>query len=224
MKKLLVAAVAIIALTAAGAAYADSQQARHQQQIAATQAAAYGRGLANIQAARKVKAALKHSQSATPTFDKKAYSTDDPTSLWVVVNKQRSLQPKDYAPNDLTVPNIPLRSGTQSSEMQLRRVAALALEQMSNAAAKEGANLMIASGYRSYSLQVIVYGSEIKSYGQATADTESARPGYSEHQTGLAVDLEPTSRVCEVANCFADTIAGKWLTAHASEFGFLHLN
>ena len=220
MKKILLVAVAIIILSVAGGAYVYRQQVRHQQQISALQAAKHSRVLANIEAARKAKAALKQ-VIPPPLFDKKAMSNYDPTSLWVVVNKQRSLQPKDYAPNDLTVPNIPLRSADKSSEMQLRKAAAIALEQMSAAAIKDSAHLMVASGYRSYGLQVSVYGSEVKAYGQAKADSESARPGYSEHQTGLAVDLEPTSRVCEIADCFAETIEGKWLTAHAAEYGFM---
>ena len=70
-------------------------------------------------------------------------------------------------------------------------------------------------------LQVSVYNNEVKTYGQATADKQSARPGYSEHQTGLAVDLEPASRQCEVQDCFASTIEGKWLAVNAYLHGFI---
>jgi D-alanyl-D-alanine carboxypeptidase len=57
--------------------------------------------------------------------------------------------------------------------------------------------------------------------GKAVADSQSARPGYSEHQTGLAVDVEPTSRKCEVEACFGDTPEGKWVAANAHKFGFI---
>lgn len=156
-----------------------------------------------------------------PVFSKTSLSTDDPASIWVVVNKHRPLQPKDYVPSDLVTPAIPLRSGTGSSEMQLRKAAASALETMNAAASKDGLHLMLASGYRSYNLQVSVYSSEVRNNGQAIADSESARPGFSEHQTGLAADLEPASRQCEVADCFGTTPEGLWLVKNASVYGFI---
>jgi D-alanyl-D-alanine carboxypeptidase len=80
---------------------------------------------------------------------------------------------------------------------------------------------MLSSGYRSYDYQVGLYNGYVKSQGQATADTQSARPGYSEHQTGLAVDIEPASKKCELDACFADTPEGKWLVANAYKYGFI---
>ena len=159
-------------------------------------------------------------QRAQAGFDKQQYSLDDPSSIWVVVNKTRPLSPKTYAP-DVVVPSIPLRSGSGSEEMHVSAQMAPSLEQLVNGAKQEGVNLMLASGYRSYDLQVSVYGSEVKNYGRAQADRESARPGTSEHQTGLAADLEPTSRKCEVQDCFADTPEGKWLAANAYKYGFI---
>jgi D-alanyl-D-alanine carboxypeptidase len=158
--------------------------------------------------------------SKVDSFNSKLHSIDDPTSPWVVVNKQRPLNPKTYAPV-LTVPNIPLRLGAASDEMHVSSQMAPALEKLVNDSQTAGVPLMLASGYRSYGLQVSVYGAEVKNYGQATADRESARPGYSEHQTGLAVDLEPTSRTCEIAQCFGDMAEGKWLAAHAADYGFM---
>jgi len=157
----------------------------------------------------------------TDSFDTHRYSVNDPTSIWVVVNKQRPLSPKDYAPADLRAPAVPLRRAATDPEMQLREEAALALEKLTAGAKADGLNLMLASGYRSYNVQVAVYGSEVKAYGQTKADTESARPGYSEHQTGLAMDLEPASRKCEIADCFGDTPEGKWVAANAYKYGFL---
>ena len=159
-------------------------------------------------------------QPPTDGFNKKQYSLTDPTSIWVVVNKQHQLQPADYVPNDLVVPTIPLRVPGNES-MQLRAVTATAMEAMFAAAKEQGVNLMLSSGYRSYSYQVNLYDGYVKSEGQATADTQSARPGFSEHQTGLAADIEPVSKTCEVEQCFGDTPEGKWLAANAYNYGFI---
>lgn len=154
------------------------------------------------------------------SFDKSRYSLTDPTSIWVVVNKKRPLQPKDYIPADLVTPNLPQRVPGNES-MQMRKVTADALTQLFAAAKAAGAPMMISSGYRSYSYQVSLYGSYVSSEGQSVADTQSARPGYSEHQTGLAVDVEPLDGQCDVDQCFATTPAGKWLAANAYQYGFI---
>lgn len=159
------------------------------------------------------------SQSTT-SFNKSQYSLTDPKSIWLVVDKKRPLNPLTYAP-DLTVPSIPLRLSASDGEMHVSSQMAGALEQLVAGAKQDGINLMLASGYRSYALQVSVYGSEVRAYGQTQADLESARPGYSEHQTGFAADLEPTSRECEVSQCFANLPEGKWLAANAYRYGFI---
>jgi len=161
-------------------------------------------------------------QQHQTNFDKQLYSLSDASSLWVVVNKQRPLNPKTYTPANLVVPNISLRLSAGNEEMHVRADTAKALEQMAAAAKNEaGLSLMLASGYRSYNFQVNLYNGYVKQQGQSVADTQSARPGYSEHQTGLAADLEPASRTCEVENCFATTSEGKWLAANAYRFGFI---
>ena len=162
----------------------------------------------------------KNTAAAGDGFNKKQYSLTDPTSIWVIVNKQHPLNPKDYAPSDLVVPNVPLRVPGNES-MEVRQVTATALEAMFAAAKTQGINLMLSSGYRSYVYQVNLYNGYVQSQGQAAADTESARPGYSEHQTGLAADLEPVSRNCEVEQCFAATPEGEWLVANAYKYGFI---
>ena len=160
-------------------------------------------------------------KTAQTTFDKKQFSLTDPASLWVVVNKRRPLAPLDYAPANLVNPQIPLRLNKADGEMTVRADTAAALEELSTAASRQGLHLMLASGYRSYQLQVTVYNSEVRANGQAGADQESARPGYSEHQTGLAADLEPVSRKCELETCFESTPEGVWLAANAWKYGFI---
>lgn len=162
-----------------------------------------------------------HSPMPSPAqFDKKRYSLTDPTSIWVIVNKQHPLQPKDYIPADLVVPTVPLRVPGNES-MQLRQITATNLEDMFTAAKASGINLMLSSGYRSYQYQVSLYNGYVQTQGQAVADTQSARPGFSEHQTGLAADVEPVSRTCEVDTCFKDTPEGQWLAANAYKYGFI---
>lgn len=158
--------------------------------------------------------------ASTSAFNKTQYSLTDPTSLWVVVNKQRPLNPKNYVPADLVVPTVPLRVPGNES-MQVRAVTATAMEALFAAAKAAGAPLMLSSGYRSYNYQVSLYGSYVSAHGQASADTFSARPGYSEHQTGLAFDVEPLDEKCDVDQCFATTPAGEWIAAHAYEYGFI---
>lgn len=155
-------------------------------------------------------------------FNKHRYSTTTPGSIWVIANKQHPLNPKSYVPASLVVPNIPLRSNITGDERQVSSVMAPALEQMAAGAKKDSITLNLQSGYRSYNFQVNLYNSYVKSEGQAQADQESARPGYSEHQTGLAADVGGVANPsCNVAQCFADTPEGKWLAAHAYEYGFV---
>jgi D-alanyl-D-alanine carboxypeptidase len=163
----------------------------------------------------------KPAQSELPAaFDKSLYPTDSSSSLWAVVNKGRAL-PSSYAPADLVVPGVPLRLSPAADEMHLRKAAADALETMFKTANGQDINLMLASGYRSYSDQIAVYNSYVAQSGVAQADTFSARPGHSEHQTGLAADVEPASRTCEVEQCFENTKEGVWLAANAYKFGFI---
>lgn len=165
----------------------------------------------------------KTNQPTQPaSFDKRRYNTSDPSSIWVVVNKQHPLNPKTYVPAKLAVPNIPLRGNITGDEQQVSATMAPALEQMVDAAKNDGITLNLQSGYRSYNFQVNLYNSYVKNDGQTQADQESARPGYSEHQTGLAADLGGvTNPGCNVSQCFADTAEGKWLAAHAYLYGFI---
>lgn len=160
------------------------------------------------------------SSNQTSVFDKQQYSLSTPTSVWVIANKLRPLSPKTYTPT-LGVPTMKLRLSSAADEMHVNSAMVGSLNNLGDAAKAAGLPLMLASGYRSYDTQVAVYANEVKTYGQAQADRESARPGYSEHQTGWAADLAPAAGNCVVEDCFADTPEGKWLAAHAYEYGFV---
>ncbi|MHA7281446.1 M15 family metallopeptidase [Arthrobacter sp. TMS2-4] len=142
----------------------------------------------------------------------------DPAAIDVVVNKRRPLTPLDYAPADLRRPDVATPTGFDL----LRPDAAAAVEAMFAAAAADGVNLTMVSGYRSFADQEATYAYWVGQYGgPAGADTVSARPGYSEHQTGLAFDLAQADGACTLVRCFQDTPAGQWAAANAAEFGFI---
>ncbi len=142
-------------------------------------------------------------------FNKSQYSLDGPDSLWVVVNKKRALNPLAYAPSDL----VDIGNG-----QTMRRDAASAFAVLLADAKSSGYNLLAESGYRSFQAQANVYKREVQSFGQAKADTESAKAGYSEHQTGWAVDIG--SPGC-YEDCFGATKSATWLKANAYKYGFL---
>ena len=86
---------------------------------------------------------------------------------------------------------------------------------LSSAAAQEGLNIYLSSGFRSYDYQAQIYNNYCNRDGQAAADTYSARPGYSEHQTGLAIDVN------QIDDSFIGTPEAIWLENHCHEFGFI---
>lgn len=95
------------------------------------------------------------------------------------------------------------------------REALSALNKMCSAAAEDNIYLYSVSGYRSYSLQNDIYNGFKAERGEENADKVSARPGHSEHQTGLAFDINTTSYA------FVGTPEAKWLADHCCEYGFV---
>ena len=153
------------------------------------------------------------------SFDKSQYSLTDPSSIWVIVNKQNKL-PNTYKPK-LTVPNVLLRLNETEEQMSFSAYATNELETMFKMAKKDKINLVLGSGYRSYNLQEQFYESYVSADGQTEADTYSARPGYSEHQTGLAVDITSKDGKCHLEICWQNTEEGKWMASNAHKYGFI---
>lgn len=140
----------------------------------------------------------------------KEIANSDAQDIGVLVNKKFKLR-SDYYPS---VVATGLTGGGE-----LRQEAVVALSQLFSAANNEGISLSVLSAYRSYSTQESTYNGYVSQYGQEQTDTFSARPGHSEHQTGLAVDVGTGE--CNFDQCFGGTIAGKWLQLHAPEYGFI---
>lgn len=139
-----------------------------------------------------------------------------PMSYTVIANKHYPLNPTDWVPPDIEVP-----AGVANPNGQgLRAVAANALSQLNSEAQAAGVGLVINSGYRSYDTQVELYNRYVAQDGLAKADTYSARPGHSEHQTGLAVDVTDGAD-CGFQTCFGQSSAGQWLAANAYLYGFI---
>lgn len=90
-----------------------------------------------------------------------------------------------------------------------------AFNSMQKDASKEGLNLYISSGYRSYYTQKTLYNNYVARDGVANADTYSARAGHSEHQTGLAFDLNT------IDESFANTKEGKWVSDNCYKYGLI---
>ncbi len=141
----------------------------------------------------------------------------DTNSILIVANKKHKL-PDGYVPSDLVeITSVP----KQDRQEMMRQEAANALVAMFDAASQQGVQLYLTSAYRSYDYQVDVYNGYVAQSGQAYADSISSRPGYSDHQTGLACDLGQTDMEDMLDQTFINTAAGQWLYQHAHEYGFI---
>lgn len=164
------------------------------------------------QIAAAKKAAEDAKQGGTVSIDPKtcnlATTHINPNSIDVLVNKKHCMQPLGFAPADLVTSN----GATLSAK------AIDAYNQLYAAASSAGMPFSVTSSYRSYATQISTYNYWVSTSGQAGADTYSARPGYSEHQTGLAFDVAAGS--CSL-DCFGSTAQYQWLQQHAAEYGFI---
>lgn len=147
--------------------------------------------------------------SASPAAARPSVESS-PESLRCLVNKMRPFGQKDWAPSDLV----------DFEGQQLRAEAAQAARTMVDAAKAEGVTLTVSSAYRSYAVQQQTYQHWVSVNGQKVADQLSARPGYSEHQTGLAIDFS-SPEGCRLEECYEDTRAGRWLAKNAQNYGFI---
>ncbi|MBP2413169.1 D-alanyl-D-alanine carboxypeptidase [Arthrobacter stackebrandtii] len=132
-------------------------------------------------------------------------------STGVVVNKRRPNSPINQTPPDLAWVGSQL----------MRSEASWQYSQLVAGASAAGVALTPVSGFRSYDTQVGLYNSYVSQYGQAVADTISARPGYSEHQTGLVMDIGNPNGACSLQACFENTPAGQFAANNAWRYGFI---
>lgn len=143
-----------------------------------------------------------------------------PSDLLVLVNKKNNL-PSNYVPSDLVIPNVPFPFQEYHEKKLMRKDAASALEELFKKAREENINIYAMSGYRSYDTQNSIFTSNVNKYGFENANQFSAKPGQSEHQTGLAMDITSPSVNLGLVQYFGETNEGKWLKDNAAEFGFI---
>lgn len=150
------------------------------------------------------------SASSSPLALAQPSVESQPDSLRCLVNKMRPFAQQDWEPSDLV----------EFYGHQLRAEAAKAADTMIDAAATDGVTLLVSSAYRSYAVQQQTYQYWVSVNGQQVADQLSARPGYSEHQTGLAIDFA-SPEGCRLEECYRDTLAGQWLAKNAPRYGYI---
>lgn len=187
------------ALDKAKAARAAKLKAEAEAKKAAEQKAAADAALAQQQAGKVV----------TPKGCAISGAHGNPNLIDVVINKKHCFNPIDFVPSDLTSYNGFVVSAKIVPDMTA----------MFNAAAAAGVPLSLTSAYRSYNNQVATYNNWVAVNGStAAADTVSARPGYSEHQTGFAFDLSAGGCSLE---CFRGSAQYQWMLTNAATYGFI---
>ena len=195
---------------------AQAQETMQLQKDARTIAAAYKEKVAAELKAKQeaaAKQAAEDSKKGTSVnIDPKTCNAEtahnNPASVDVVVNKKHCMQPLGYAPADLVTAN----GATLSAK------AIDSFKQMYSAAASAGQPFSVTSSYRSYQTQISTYNYWVAKSGQAGADTYSARPGYSEHQTGFALDVAAGG--CSL-DCFGNSTQYQWFQQNAANYGFI---
>ena len=141
------------------------------------------------------------------------YSTlVDDFSFDMLVNKHRYLS-ENFEPSDLVEVNLDYAS---DSGIFLNRVAYNAFKDMSNDASNDGYGIIINSAYRSFQDQKDIMDLYFKYYGQEYVDKYIAKPGYSEHQTGLAIDVGSRT-----VSLFANSKEYSWMLDNAYKYGFI---
>ncbi|MGL6185003.1 MAG: M15 family metallopeptidase [Clostridium chrysemydis] len=133
----------------------------------------------------------------------------------VLVNKENGVD-KDYQDDKLVIPNIRFSNSSSNEEKHVSKRIAKSLEEMFNDAENEGIILLGNSGYRSYKSQVQTYNNRVQSEGKKMADAYVAKPGFSEHQTGLCIDITNEGKYFAKGTKEAD-----WLNDNCYKYGFI---
>lgn len=137
----------------------------------------------------------------------------NPNDITVLTNKYLEI-PEDYEPKDLVNMTDDYANNIYG-QLKLRKEAYEKFVEMCDASRKDGVNFYAESAYRSYEYQDIVYKNYVYDNGQEEADKYAAKPGFSEHELGLAIDL---------ANIWTITTKGEeyaWLSKNAYKYGYI---
>ncbi len=137
----------------------------------------------------------------------------------ILVNKTHPL-PQDYWPEDMVQVEYRV-TGFGKETGWMRPVASEALSKLIEAADAEGYKIAVRTAFRSYDYQKNLFNSYAAREGEAKANRYSARPGESEHQSGLCCDVSSPSVSWQLSYQYGETAEGKWLYDHAHEFGYI---
>jgi zinc D-Ala-D-Ala carboxypeptidase len=147
-------------------------------------------------------------------FYEKIYQIQSPDNTLVLVNKYYQLN-KEYIPKSL----LPMVSQCSiSNDVLVTKIVKDALEEMCSDMQSIGLTIKAISGYRSYQAQELLYNNYVLKDGKILADTYSARPGHSEHQTGLAIDIY---NAILPFTSFDKTEEYTWIKTNAHKYGFI---
>lgn len=145
---------------------------------------------------------------------------ESPDEILVLVNKERNLE-STYVPQDLVIPNIPFSFDGYDQKKNMRQGAAVAIEELLTRAHSEGHLIYGVSGYRSYERQENIFIGNALRDGFKEANTYSAIPGQSEHQTGLSMDVSSATVNYRLVTSFGETPEGIWLRENCHLYGFI---
>jgi zinc D-Ala-D-Ala carboxypeptidase len=164
-------------------------------------------------------------EAGLPLQDDKKVDDDtviiaNPYEILALVNKQNAL-PEDYEPTDMVIPDVRFPFIEDVPKKQMRKIAADALEKMFADADLEGLDLFAQSGFRSYERQDSLFATYVSQHGEKEANNFSAKPGESEHQSGLTMDVTSPHVNYDLGVEFGETEEGMWLQEHAAEYGFI---
>ncbi len=142
----------------------------------------------------------------------------DPSHVWFVVNKTMPMEPIDYAPVDWVAPaDVPL-----GNLAAVRTDIAPTVTAMSEASVAAGSGRIgVQNGYRGYSVQQRIHNDRVASLGKEAGERLAARPGYSEHQSGIAMDVFGCTPGCSSSEQFGTTATYQWVIEHGWEFGWI---
>lgn len=160
-------------------------------------------------------------QKAEPAFTNSGTEIiANPYDQLGLINKEHAL-PDDYIPEDLVIPDVPFPFAEDLPKKQMRKAAATALEELFEASEESELELYAQSGYRSYERQDAIFAANVDAHGEEAANNFSARPGESEHQSGLTMDVTSPGVNFDLVIEFGETKEGQWIKENAADYGFI---
>lgn len=158
-------------------------------------------------------------KSNLPPATEKQRQEAEERGLLILINKQNPIG-ENYKPDDLASIKY-FASDRSEAGRYMRKEAAEHFHMLVEAAAADGYELVMTTAYRSYGFQQVLWNNYVANEGEAAASRFSAKPGQSEHQSGLAADVSSPSVNYELTRDFGKTEEGLWLAENAHRFGFI---